>query len=189
MEVFSLAHEYGHHFYKHEVMGLSSDRHSTHREEHQADLFARLVCLMIAINEDRRESMLAACVGAPAVLGMLELVERARSVLVNGHDTLPSRPSHPSTGERIKLINIFDHRPSPPAAWSEFKRDFPSFSEFASMRLAFLMVLDIVWEAVRPEFDRHHHEGVRPSNGERDPLDVSDPFGVRQHRDLADRRR
>ena len=161
MEVFSIAHEFGHHVLKHGMTASSVEQPSSFDEEHEADLFARIASIGVArVHQEKPGHFLFSGAGGAIILGALELVARARAVLETGQDTLPSRKHHPPVSERIEAFDKLD-------------KDYlgARAQEFVVFRSSLLSVLDLVWEAVKPMFERQHREGVRPVSASSSPLD------------------
>ena len=86
VEIFALAHEYGHHAMRHGVTDSSDQVVDALVEEHQADLFARSVSMAIGSREVPPNFYAMSGTGGVIILVALELVKRAKAVLETGQD-------------------------------------------------------------------------------------------------------
>jgi len=156
MEVFAIAHEYGHHALNHGFTTSANDEGPLD-QEHDADMFARSISLVIGSKEE--SYFLSSAVGAPLILAAIELVARARAVLATGQDHLSNSETHPPVAERIRLIDDGDstHLPSEIA------------DGFIGIRRSVLDVLDAIWAEVRPVIESFHAEGLRPVEDAKGP--------------------
>ena len=152
-----VGHEYGHHIAQ--GFKLYEDSMS---EEHQADIFARLASYDVAhrVRNTPYNFFLISGSGAPLLLGSLEILLKARRVLAAGNDTLPVSDTHPPIRERIAVFDVIDK------ASLELEEQALRFSNF---RYSLLFILDTIWGALKPHFEKLHREGVRPTP---DPSDV-----------------
>lgn len=155
MEIFAVAHEYGHHALRHGLADTSEEQ-TPFEDEHEADIFARQVSL--AVGKEGPNEFLNSGAGGAVVLGAFDLVARAKATLSTGNDTPSPRRRHPPVADRMKALDEFDKK-------------FVSYGQFSAFRSSLLDALDIVWTAVRPKFVELHREGVRPVDQDRGPLD------------------
>jgi hypothetical protein len=151
VELFALAHEYGHHVMQHGVTDSSADIPDPFIEEHQADLFARGASMAIGSREPVPNLYAMFGVGAVVILGALDLVRRATALLESGSDQPPPRERHPPFRDRVKVIALLDQRLAVhlrPTA--------------ANMRDCFVQIMEVIWEFARPGIAELHANGVRP---------------------------
>ncbi|WP_256808760.1 hypothetical protein [Bradyrhizobium sp. Bra64] len=153
MEVFAVAHEYGHHSLQHGVGASSSNdiqtKTSAWEDEYQADIFARLISGALA--ETAADVMLLSGAGS-IILAGTDLIARARQTLLAGTDVVPERDSHPPLAKRLERLDAEDRSglPSKEAEWCvQFRRNV-------------VTVIAVVWEELKPTFGRYHAEGLRP---------------------------
>ncbi|MFZ1427402.1 MAG: hypothetical protein WAS21_11575 [Geminicoccaceae bacterium] len=156
MELFAIAHEYGHHVLGHGRVASSDQQEGCLAQEFDADLFARSICLAVKENpsasEDNSEPNFYAYsgVGAVIILGLLEVVRRASTVLATGSKKFQSRLTHPPYEERIKAIGTIDKFLPPdiqPAA--------------LHARICFEAIIDLLWKAMLPHFESMYAYGIR----------------------------
>jgi hypothetical protein len=159
VELFAIAHEYGHHVMMHGV-GADSSEETTDPfvEEHQADIFARSASIAIGSHETEPNFYAMSGTGGVIILGALELVRRAKSVLETGNDQAPPRERHPPLADRIAHIALLDQHLEPQQREAA-----------ADMRRCFLEIIEVIWEAVRPHLVELHSRGIRPIAGAPDP--------------------
>jgi hypothetical protein len=148
MELFAVAHEYGHHALMHGVAESSSPDGDATMMEHDADGFARMVSMAIGTNSERSNIFAMSGAGAVLMLGALDLVRRTRHVLEAGNTNFPPREIHPPLCERVTHIGSFDC-----FAPQELRE------KFAAMRLNFLGIVEALWTAVESVFLGMHHDG------------------------------
>jgi hypothetical protein len=152
MELFSVAHVYGHHVMLHGIAESSAQDGGVFGEEFDADLFARMVSAALSGGE-RHNPFCYSGVGGVLILGMLELVTRAKMMLRIGTDVLPPRSHHPPFVERIQHIALADKNLNPSLA--EAMND---------MREHFQQIIEEIWTAARPGLLQFHKEGLRPND-------------------------
>ncbi len=159
MEVFAIAHEYGHHSLSHGLTTSMGEECDLLADEHEADMFARGMSLVIGQSEG--EFFLFSGAGGALILGAIELVSRTRAVLSTGTDDLPLSRTHPSVTDRIKLMDRQDleHLPNETA------------EEYIGIRQAFSDVLKAVWAEAKPAVQSFHTEGLRPIDNVKSPTD------------------
>ena len=155
MELFAVAHEYGHHVMRHGVTDTSEEQ-TPFEDEHEADLFARQVSLVVG--HEGPNEFLNSGAGGAVVLGCIVLVARANAMLSSGNDIPPPRQRHPPVPDRMKALDEYDEK-------------FVSYSQFSAFRSSLLDALDVVWITVKPKFSDLHREGVRPADRDCGPLD------------------
>lgn len=136
MEVFAVAHEYGHHLLKHGLADSSVETADLFGDEHDADGFARLVSIVIDSEEESLNPYARSGVGAILMLGSLDLVTRTKAVLRSGLDQPPPRRRHPPLADRIQRIVDFD-RLMP----DEIR------PRLADLRRYFMSIKEIIWRA------------------------------------------
>lgn len=148
MELFAVAHEYGHHVLLHGAAESSAPKGDGTQMEHDADGFGRMVSMAIGSNSEPPNPFAISGAGAVLMLGALDLVRRTRHVLEAGDTEFPPREIHPPLHERITHIGSFD----------EFAPEGIR-EQFAAMRCDFLGVVEVIWAAMEPMFLRMHHDG------------------------------
>lgn len=159
VELFALAHEYGHHVMMHGVASASSEETTDpFVEEHQADLFARSASIAIGLRENAPNVYAMSGAGGVIILGALDLVRRAKAVLETGNDQVPPRERHPPFSDRIAHIALLDEH------LATYQR-----KAAVDMRRCFLEIVEVIWESVRPHLVELHSQGIRPIAGAPDP--------------------
>jgi hypothetical protein len=160
MEVFAIAHEYGHHVLRHGMAQSTSEEADHFGDEHDADLFAQLVSRDIGSRENPPNYYAMSGAGAVVMLGSLELLARVKAVLRTGSDTVPPRERHPPFQKRIEQIALLDQH-APESIRLNFQK----------LRASFIEILEAVWNEVKPIIEGLHQQGFRPME------DASDPSG------------
>ena len=154
MELFAIAHEYGHHALRHGEFTSTDADHDGFQHEYEADTFARAASAAIGSRSEPPNLYAMSGVGAVLVLGSLDLVRRAQSVLLNGDSRAVPSTTHPALKDRIQNIALLDG--NAPPDYQEAYRD---------LRDCFLTILDNVWSDIEPVFKRLHVRGLRPNPG------------------------
>jgi hypothetical protein len=159
MEVFAIAHEYGHHALDHGVTTSANEEISFFEHEHAADSFARVISLVIG--KDENAFFLLSGAGGALILGAIELITRTRTVLTIGQDGLPHSTTHPPVAERIRFMDDADlaHLPKEDA------------EEFVGVRRSMLDILDAIWAEAKPVMETFFLEGLRPVDDTKGPSD------------------
>jgi hypothetical protein len=151
MEWFALAHEYGHHVMKHGQVTSTAETRSVFDDEHEADLFARAVSITLGDKAEPPNIYALSGVGGVIVLGLMDMIRRARWVLETGLDSAPAGTSHPPLADRVNVFGLLDqHLPEQLRASAK------------EMRECFLKIIEGIWEDVLPVLQQAHKEGVRP---------------------------
>jgi hypothetical protein len=159
VELFALAHEYGHHVMRHGLVDTSERSANSFVEEHQADIFARSASLAIGSRETPPNFYAMSGVGGVIMLGALDLVRRAKAVLKTGSDQTSTGDRHPPFADRIAHIGLLDQHLSLPE----------QRQGAVIMRQSFVEIIEVIWETVRPNIVKLHEGGVRPIEGASDP--------------------
>jgi len=150
MELFAIAHEYGHHVCRHGRSDEASvgDGHGAQAvaEEFEADRFALAVSRQIDLDP-------FAASGAGAVLLMkgLEFVRRASEILKTGTDDGLRYDSHPRADERVRRL-----------AELASGLDQKTAAAFMATRQNLSHLLDRIWVGVRPLLLDFHEHGIGP---------------------------
>lgn len=148
MELFAVAHEYGHHVLQHGVVESSEPSGDVTTMEHEADGFARIISIQIGKNHESPNLFALSGVGAVLMLGALDLARRTRHVLETGNTEFPPREIHPPLQERISYVGLFDQ-------WlPEEKRE-----QIATIRDNALKMVEAIWAATEPRFLEMHVPG------------------------------
>jgi hypothetical protein len=158
MELFAIAHEYGHHVLRHGEFTSTDATHNGFRHEYEADTFAQAASAAIGSRSEPPNPYAMSGVGAVLVLGGLDIVHRAKSVLLDGDSRLAPSTKHPPLKDRIQNIALLDA--NTPPDYQEAYRD---------LRDCFLTILDNLWADIEPVFKRLHARGLRPNPGSPDP--------------------
>jgi hypothetical protein len=158
VELFSIAHEYGHHVLKHGVVTSTENSENAFDQEHDADVFARIIGLLNENQQPRPSQVSASGAAALLILGALDLVRRANWLLATGVDDPPPRKSHPPFKDRIAYIAGADQL-APEQARANLSLRRSNFCE----------IIEIVWAEVRPHLLSLHQQGARPND--RRPID------------------
>ncbi|HEX4410569.1 MAG TPA: hypothetical protein VH206_17495 [Xanthobacteraceae bacterium] len=151
IEIFAMAHEYGHHVFEHGIAKTSEETGDSFLEEHEADVFGRAVSMAVGEGERPPNQYAVSGAGAVVILGALDLIRRATAVLRTGIDSAVPRKRHPPFADRIKFIASLD-------------RQLPELQRgpAAIQRECFIQIMELVWEAILPEIRRRHAAGDRP---------------------------
>ncbi|MGJ4939304.1 hypothetical protein ACQR1W_01920 [Bradyrhizobium sp. HKCCYLS1011] len=159
MEWFALAHEYGHHVMKHgQATSSSEETYNVLRDEHEADIFARAASIALGDRAEPPNLYAMFGVGGVIVLGMMDMVRRARWVLETGADNVSADKSHPPLADRINVFGLLDQM------LPEELRPMAT-----DMRNCFLKIIEGIWESVLPAIQQGHRDGVRPAEAANQP--------------------
>jgi hypothetical protein len=151
MELFAVAHEYGHHVLKHGESQATNETRDHFSDEHEADVFGRLICLNEGLESTPPNLFTASGAGAVLMLGGIELVRRTKAVLETGVAKPSPRRSHPPLDERLAMIAGGDQHAN------ETDR-----AVFEDMRQCARQLLESVWSVVEPVVTGMHQNGFRP---------------------------
>lgn len=143
------------HILEHGVADTSQETANAFAEEHQADVLGRTVCMVIGARESPPNFYAISGAGAVIILGALDLVRRAKAVLLTGNDRSAPRKRHPPCAQRIGVIALLDEQLP-----SQQIRDAAE-----TQRRCFAEIVEIIWDLIRPDLERLHREGVRPVDG------------------------
>jgi hypothetical protein len=157
MELYVVGHEYGHHVINSGDLSDSERPSDAFEEEFMADTVARKLSISLSVRKDFTNLFAASGAGAVLVLGLLNLVSKARMVLETGSDVLPVSQSHPPFTSRIAKISEID---------SSF--DQPHAQLFSETRQQFAGFLDGLWWLARVRFIKYHQVGLRPLKSNKD---------------------
>jgi hypothetical protein len=158
VELFVIAHEYGHHVMEHGQVDSSEPEKTAFEQEHEADLFARAASIAIGAAEEPPNGFAMFGVGAVVILGALDLVRRATALIETGDERPKPREHHPSYPERIEALAVLDDRLAP--------KNCP---EAAEMRTCFMQIVEVIWDTVRDHIADLRRQGVRPHSRNTDP--------------------
>lgn len=151
MEWFALAHEYGHHVMRHGQIMSTAETRSVFDDEHEADLFARAASIALGDKAEPPNIYALSGAGGVIVLGLMEMIRRARWVLETGLDSAPAGTSHPPLVDRVNVFGLLDQQL--PDELRAIAKD---------MRECFLKIIEGIWEDVLPVLQQAYKEGVRP---------------------------
>jgi hypothetical protein len=160
MELFAVAHEYGHHVLLHGLSDSSLPTSDPTQMEHDADGFGRMISIAIGSNAEPPNYFEITGAGGVLMLGSLDLVRRTIHVLTTGNTDFPPRDIHPPLADRIKTIGAFDD------FVPERLRD-----QCAAMRADLLGVVEEVWVAIEPMLLEMFKKGVRLPDKHKDRTD------------------
>lgn len=161
MELFAVAHEYGHHVLLHGVVENSRTTGDAVMMEHDADGFSRMVSMVIGTNSEPPNLFAISGASGALMLGVLDLVQRTKHVLEAGDTKFPPPEVHPPLHERVAHLGSFDHYVP-----EECRK------QFAAMRDDLLWVVEMIWAAMEPMFlNMHHKGGVKLDSHKQAPLD------------------
>lgn len=163
MELFAVAHEYGHHVMLHGVVESSRTMGDGAMMERDANGFSRMVSMVIGTNSEPPNPFAISGASAALMLGALDLVRRTKHVLEVGDTRFPPREIHPPLHERVAHVGSFDR-----FAPEEYRE------QFAAMRGDLLAVVEAIWAAMEPMFlDMHHKGGVKLDSQKQARMDWS----------------
>jgi hypothetical protein len=148
IDIFVLAHEYGHVVLGHaDLPRLREDAAQAHRLELEAD---RVGLELAATAIGARHWAFA---GASLFLAGVETVLRATSTFLIGRDEVPASPTHPSPAERrARLTELLP-------AGADPRMVTPMLRMTETMATS----LDRLWAFQRPAFERGHQHGYPPA--------------------------
>jgi hypothetical protein len=95
-----LAFEYGHHVLEHGIANSSEEAANVFTEEHQADIFGRSACMVIGAREQPPNFYAIPGAGAVIILSTLDVIRRAKAVLLMGSDKTEPRRRPATRGPR-----------------------------------------------------------------------------------------
>jgi hypothetical protein len=152
MEIFAVAHEYGHHISHRGT--TSSETTSFVENELEADIFAAKISVAIA---NRNDPIVVADIytysgaGGVLMLGMLDLVNRAKVTLESGSDQIPESLTHPRLHRRLNEIDTISelHGQMYPDSCTQTRHDLRD-------------MIEVIWQFLKPIFEGLHHKGIRP---------------------------
>ena len=153
MERFSIAHEYGHHIFRHGTtsgLGVGGDPDALGNES-EADLFALSLDRYIGMNDPSPNRFSASGAAAVALFRLHDCVKRIRQILLTGDDAIQPDGIHPPTSDRIAAFDALDHQ-----------FPYPNREHLRKMRLDVATVIDEMYLRLRPAYVKMHEQGVRP---------------------------
>jgi hypothetical protein len=153
MELFAVAHEFGHHVDYSNRKG--TEKENSLLQEFGADVFAAIISKAVADKgppPHYSDMFTFSGAGGVLMLGALDLVRRANSVLETGADEMPYSKTHPPLRARLKVLesvyisdNLEDHR------------------LFSQTRRQLAEMIEEIWVALLPIFTGLHKLGIRPN--------------------------
>jgi hypothetical protein len=162
MELFALAHEYGHVCLRHHSAAPAARRRTpagvldeiaySWEQEYAADWLALPLAMTAGLG---RVDPAVAFAGICLYLGGLELMDRAVSVLRTGRADAQTLGSHPPAPDRRR---VFRERGLP-----ELLQGAAEASDIARVADATEFALARMWDAIRPRLVELHHQGVTPA--------------------------
>ncbi|MFZ5733649.1 MAG: hypothetical protein ACOY4O_13000 [Pseudomonadota bacterium] len=159
VELFAIAHEYGHHSLNHGRVTDSSASSTAFSDEHDADVFGRVICILHNAELPVTNPYLLSGTGAVLILGAMDLVRKANALLETGQDIAKPRKRHPPYIERIKHISAADNI----ATTNQIE-----LQELRVRRNAFVDIWELIWSHVRPKIEQMHKDGIRPKDNKAD---------------------
>ena len=151
MELFSVAHEYGHHAMYHEVGQADEGLEEKIEKEYRADHFAHKISQDLGLKDQPINEFALSGGGAVLVLTMNDLIERTKAVLNTGLGSSPPSFDHPTIVDRVNALAKLDGTLP------------PQHREFAEgLRLSLFAISDIIWAKILPGLLEAHFNKVRP---------------------------
>jgi hypothetical protein len=153
MERFSLAHEYGHHIWRHgkEQEAAVDGNSKPFQDEFEADLFAVGIERYIGLQETPPNAFSVSGAAGALLLKFHDCVRRVRQVLLTGDDAIQSDGVHPEVRDRIEAFGARDHEIPEP------QRD-----HLKKIRTDCITIVDEMYNLLKPIFGEMHRQGVRP---------------------------
>lgn len=111
MELFVLAHEFGHHIsasINPKSFPIPSGNSENHTEEYRADFLAGIILVYLGGDPNPTNLFTGSGAGAALLLSVLDMIDRTRTLLVTGRDSILTSESHPSVKDRIAAFGATD---------------------------------------------------------------------------------
>lgn len=159
MELFTIAHEYGHIQRDHctdQAASISIGDEQLEEliyfwgQEFEADTFGLLTSSAIGFKEENMFAQLGA--GAVMILAASEMVSRARTIFSSGSDELHRYATHPPVVQRRQVLRETTSTLFPPDIRT------PALQ----MQDDFAVIMEILWDQIQPFFIDLYQAGVRP---------------------------
>ena len=143
MELYVIAHEFGHHIsasINPQSFSLPSGNNESQAEEYRADFIAGAILVYLGGDPNPTNIFTGSCAGAALLLSVLDMIERTRTVLTTGRDSISTSESHPSVKDRIEAFgetSMFVHESERPM--------------LADARTCFTKILEGLWQYLRDD--------------------------------------
>jgi hypothetical protein len=164
MEVFVVAHEYGHHINRHNAGASAASSvlpDDALRHEFEADRLAWAIARYLGAAGFAgrltrvRNTWMESSAGAVAYLAAADLVRRVREILQTGSAETRRSQTHPPLDDRLEAL---DH-------WNGFDGDpEPLRTEFRNQRSFLRNLLGNIYNYLVPKFNAAHKAGYRPTH-------------------------
>lgn len=160
MELFAVAHEFGHHIANHSIGGEVSadgvDAELSQSMEMEADFIGAVLTAQVAQDETSMNVFALSGLGGVILLSVLDFGRVAHEVLKYGKERDSVSGSHPQLALRVAMIKYTLAQYS-----DEETRDF-----IEMVHEQFRQVMEFVWSEGRLAVSKMHEQGVRPREKE-----------------------
>jgi hypothetical protein len=111
MELYVIAHEFGHHIsasMNPRSFPLPSGNNESQAEEYRADFLAGIILVYLGGDPNPTNLFAGSGAGAALLLSVLDMIDQTRALLITGRDSISTSESHPSIKDRIAAFGATD---------------------------------------------------------------------------------
>jgi hypothetical protein len=152
MELFVVAHEFGHHIAKHSLEGSAAVDSESNLQSKIDELEADRIAALIVADFGAESQIHAAHSVAGGVVALvgLDLLRRTRSVLSTGRVQQIDSNTHPTLDQRLLVFDTLRYDPR-------------NVEHVRSTRQNFRDILEGLWDLILPDLQAMHARGIRPA--------------------------